>query len=116
MRGHDFRGVNRAGDCYHDFAIGEEPVALEILSDLARIGELLLDLFVFRESQYILTRADESHDHRSLQSRLAQRLDQNTIGCAVESFEVVCNLRPAGNGAIVAGGKYENGFWRWDCC
>jgi hypothetical protein len=100
--------VNRTGDRYYDFSIGEQPVALKVLGDLAWIGELLLDLFVFWESQYILKRANESHHQLSLQSRLAQRLYEDAIRCAVESFEVVCVLRPAGDRAIVARVEAEN--------
>jgi hypothetical protein len=41
---------------------------------------------------------------------LAQGLDQHAIRCAIESFELVCNLRPAGDGAVVARFESEHGF------
>jgi hypothetical protein len=75
---------------------------------LAWIGELLLDLFVFCERQYILTRTNESHDHWSFKSRLAQRLHEDAIRRAVESFELVCDLRPAGHRAIVTRREAED--------
>ena len=77
---------------------------------------MLLDLFVFWQSQYILTRANECHDQRSLESRLAQRLNQHAIRCAIESFEVVCYLRPAGDGAIVTRRESEHGFGDGTVC
>ena len=35
----------------------------------------------------------------------------DAIRCAVESFEVVCDLRPARHCAIIARSEAENGFW-----
>ena len=67
--------MNRTGDRYDDFAIGEQAIALEVLCDLAWIGELLLDLFVFWQSQYILARTDKGHDDRAFQGRLAEILN-----------------------------------------
>jgi hypothetical protein len=81
--------VNRTGNRYYNFAIGDQLIALSVLRDPARIGEVLLNLFVFRQSQYILSRADNRYDQWSLQSRLAQRLNYDTIGSTVQPFEVV---------------------------
>src|SRR5919206_1263437 len=100
--------MNRAGDRHDYFAVCEQTVALEITGNLAWIGELLLDLFVFRQRQYILTRADEGDDDRAFQRRLAQSLNQYAIGGAVETFEVVSDLRPACDRAIVARCKAEH--------
>jgi hypothetical protein len=47
---------------------------LEVTGDRTRIGELTLDVFVFLERQYILSRADEGHDQRTFESRLTNRL------------------------------------------
>ncbi len=104
--------MNRAGDRHHHFAIREQTIALQVAGNLAWIGELLLDLFVFWQSQYILTRANEGDDKRAFQRRLAQSLDQHAIGGAVEAFEVVGNLRPAGDGAIVTRLEAEHGLRR----
>jgi len=48
--------VNRTGNRYDNFAICNQLIALIVLRDFARIGELLLNLFVFRQRQYILSR------------------------------------------------------------
>jgi hypothetical protein len=109
-----FSGVDRAGDRYDDLAICEQTVALNLAGYLARIGELLLDLFVFWQSQYILTRANESYDHGPLQRRLAQGLDQNAIRCTVQALEVICDLRPTGDSPLVARREAENRFRRRD--
>jgi len=35
-------------------------------------------------------------------------LDQDAIGCAIQPFEVICDLRPIGDGAIVTRCETEN--------
>jgi hypothetical protein len=102
LRGDDLRRVDRAGDRDDDLTVGEQSVALQSVRDFARIRELLLDVFVFFERQYILSRTDESDDQRPFQSGLAQRFDGDPIRGAVESSEVVGDLRPVGYRSIVA--------------
>ena len=108
LRSDDLSRVNRTGDRYDNFAVCDQLIALNGLRDLARICELLLNLFVFGQSQYILSRADNRYDQWSLQRRLAQRLNYDTIGSTVQSFEVVSDLRPVCYGAIVSGRESEN--------
>src|SRR5690349_3728127 len=107
--------MNRARDRNYDFAGGDETITVELLRHEPRVCESTLDVFVFLQRQYILSRADDSDDERPFQRRLAQRLDQHTIRSAVEPFEVIRNLRPVGNRAIVTGCETQHRFRRRYC-
>jgi hypothetical protein len=100
--------VNRTRDRDDHLAVGDETIALQLVGDETWISELALNVFVFLQCQYILSRTDESHDHWPLERRLAQRLDQNAIRRLVEPREVVCDLRPVGHGPIFSGGETQN--------
>ena len=78
------------------------------LGNLARVRQPGLNCFVLLEASYILGRADKGNNHFPAQRGCADRLDRNPIACFVEASEIVANLLPVDNRAVVAGIETKN--------
>ena len=110
--------MNRAGYGNDRFAFTNQLIAFSIARHLARISQARLNCFILFQIADILRRADEGGDHRAAERRLADCLHRNAIAGLREQREVVRDLFPISDGAIVTGQKTQNGtrcrnyYWR----
>src|ERR1044072_3024573 len=116
LRGDNLCRVNRAGDYDDSLSFAHETVALRFVSDQARVCEAALDVAVSVEFAYILSGAYEGREERASLSRSAELLDAHAHARAVEALEVVRDLSPVGDLAVVAGSEAEHVPRRGHAC
>src|SRR5918992_4448087 len=102
-------------NCFAFIGQGGAEVYLAITRVEPGIGEAPLNPFILFKIADILRRADEGDEHCATESGFADGLQLNAVACAVQPREVIADLFPVRDGAIVAGIETENRTRRRYC-
>src|SRR5262245_49608505 len=104
--------MDRARDDDYGLSIMNQLIPLSIAGNFAWIGQTSLDGFILFQASDILGRADKDRDHSATQCRCAYGLDLNAIARLVQTCEVIGDLFPVGDGAILARVEAQHRAWR----
>jgi hypothetical protein len=111
IRGHlprpHLRGVDVLRGEHHGAAALEQILALRLVADAARVGELLLDLPELREPRMVLGAGDDQHHERPTERGGPQRVDADAGAGASHQVVVGAQLRPVGQLPVGAGAIAE---------
>src|SRR5688500_13523270 len=104
--------MDAAGDKDNGLAAPDQvacfPISKPGLTELTRVSQQPLDLFIFRETNEILGRTNGSHDKWSIHRGFPERLKHHPITRAVERLKICDDLIPARQLTIIAGDESEN--------